>query len=70
MNQSIDISKILFLDIETASQHRSYDELSPTFQDLWKHKCKGILKIYDAPITDEAAATAYEDKAGIYAELG
>lgn len=70
MIDRIDLTKVLFLDIETVSGHRSYQELDETFQTLWKHKAKSILKQYDEPITDEQAAAAYTDKAGIYAEFG
>jgi 3'-5' exonuclease len=63
------LQKILFLDIETVSQKANYLEIDETFQELWKHKSRGILKKYDEPITDEEAANTYES-AGIYAEFG
>lgn len=63
------LQNILFLDIETVSQKATYLELDETFQGLWKHKSKSILKKYDEPVTDEEAANVYES-AGIYAEFG
>lgn len=70
MIDKIDITKVLFLDIETVSGQRAYEDLDETFQALWKIKAKSILKQYDTPITDEQAAATYTDKAGIYAEFG
>lgn len=70
MIDKFDITNILFLDIETVSSERSYDDLDDTFKALWKLKAKSILKQYDEPITDEQAAATYTDKAGIYAEFG
>ena len=70
MIDKIDITNVLFLDIETVSGHRSYDDLTPEFQKLWKLKCKSILRKYDEEITEEEAAKTYTDKAGIYAEFG
>ena len=65
----IDITNILFFDIETVPAHAQYSELDETWQYLWKHKAKSILKKYDEEITDEDAAGCYE-RAGIYAEFG
>ncbi|MEL6719676.1 MAG: ribonuclease H-like domain-containing protein [Bacteroidota bacterium] len=70
MLDRIDISKVLFLDIETVSEQASYDDLSERFQELWKLKCRQIIRQYDVPIEDEQAAELYIEKAGIYAEFG
>ena len=70
MIDKIDITNVLFLDIETVSGHRSFDDLSEEFQKLWKLKCRSILKRYDEPITVEEARAAYTEKAGIFAEFG
>ena len=61
----IDFSKILFLDIETASQHKDYGQLSERMQKLWDHKAEQIAK------GDESATPEllYE-RAAIYAEFG
>ena len=34
----IDFSKILFLDIETVSQQKTYDQLNERMQKLWDKK--------------------------------
>ena len=61
----IDFSKILFLDIETVSQEKSFDQLSERLQKLWAHKAEQIGK------GDEGATpeSLYE-RAAIYAEFG
>jgi len=70
MLDHVNLGAVLFLDIETVSEQPNYDGLDDNFKKLWKLKCRGILKKYDEPITEEEAAEAYMDKAGIYAEFG
>jgi 3'-5' exonuclease len=69
MLELIDINNILFFDIETVPAYKTYADLDETWQYLWKHKAKSILKKGDEPVTDEEAAGCYE-RAGIYAEFG
>jgi len=38
----IDITKILFLDIETVPQYASYDEVPEEERELWEHKSKRL----------------------------
>jgi uncharacterized protein YprB with RNaseH-like and TPR domain len=59
------LSKILFLDIETTPQHSQYELLDPASKELWDHKSKFLIK---DPILDQPG-TIYE-RAGIYAEFG
>ena len=61
----IDFSKILFLDIETVSQEKSYDQLSERMQKLWLHKAEQLNR--DNP---ELTPADIYDRAGIYAEFG
>lgn len=61
----IDFSKILFLDIETVSQKKSYDQLSERMQKLWSHKAEQLNR----DNTELTPADMY-DRAGIYAEFG
>lgn len=70
MIEQIDLSKVLFLDIETVSEQANYDELSDRFKELWKLKCRQLLRQYDEPIEEEQAAETYIDKAAIFAEFG
>ncbi|MFM2266596.1 MAG: hypothetical protein RL757_36 [Bacteroidota bacterium] len=69
MLNHIEITQILFLDIETVPIVPSYNGLDETFQSLWKQKSRSILKKYDEEVTDEEAASVF-DRAGIYAEFG
>lgn len=70
MVEHIDLSKTLFLDIETVCEQPDYSALSETFQELWKLKCRQLARQYDVPIEDEQAAELYIDKAAIFAEFG
>jgi len=67
---TIDISNVLFLDIETVSAQNHYLELNDDFKYLWRIKCKQILRQYEEEVKEEEAATLYSEKAGIYAEFG
>lgn len=61
--KSINTEKILFLDIETAPQYPSYNEIPDSFKKLWDLKAKRLLTENDTP------ADVYK-QAGIYAEFG
>ena len=60
---SIDLTKILFLDIETVSQHVSVSELSEAELALWNKKSQ---RLREEDMSDE---DLYK-KAGIFAEFG
>jgi len=59
---NIDREKILFLDIETAPQYPSYEDIPDSFRKLWEDKANKKYK-------DESTEHAYQH-AGIYAEYG
>ena len=61
----IDFSKILFLDIETVSHEKSFDQLSEQMQSLWVKKAELIRKG-----DEEASPESLYDRAAIYAEFG
>ncbi|MCF8362229.1 MAG: 3'-5' exonuclease [Prolixibacteraceae bacterium] len=63
MLENINIETILFIDIETAPLHASYDELSEKMQKLWDKKAAYFLSEGQTP------AEVYE-RAGIYSEFG
>jgi 3'-5' exonuclease len=69
MIDSIDITNILFLDIETVPGHAKFDDLDENFKYLWGLKARAILKKYDEPLTFDEIEGAYE-KAGMFAEFG
>ncbi len=59
------IKNLLFIDIETASIVKSYDELSPRMQKLWQHKASFLKND-----NDQTAQDLYFERAAIYAEFG
>ena len=61
----IDFSKILFLDIETVSQEKTFDELSERMQGLWAKKSELIGKG-----DEDASPESLYERAAIYAEFG
>jgi len=60
-----DLSKILFLDIETVSQEKDYEHLSERMQKLWAKKADQLNR--DNP---ELSPADIYDRAAIYAEFG
>ena len=70
MIDDIDVTKVLFLDIETVSGAATYDDLTDTFKYLWGLKAPGVLKRYGQELEEEETAAAYVDKAAIFAEFG
>lgn len=66
MIQNIDLSKILFLDIETVSEKSEFGALDPNFQKLWAHKSRQFV---DDNTDMEAVGKSYKDKAGIFSEF-
>lgn len=66
MIQNIDLSKILFLDIETVSEKSEFGELDANFQKLWAHKSRQFV---DDNTDMEAVSQSYQGKAGIFAEF-
>ena len=60
-----DFSKILFLDIETVSQKKTFDDLNERMQALWAKKAELIGKG-----DEEASPENLYERAAIYAEFG
>lgn len=58
-------NNILFLDIETASQHESFKSLPTAWRELWNSKAEGLMRYH----IGETAESLYS-RAGIYAEFG
>ena len=63
----IDVTNVLFLDIETVCGVSNFEELDPTMQVLWADKAS---KIERRELTDEEISQLYKDRAAIYAEFG
>ncbi len=69
MLDNIDITKILFFDIETVPGAETHDALDETWKGLWAHKAQSILRKTAADMTESDASDVY-NRAGIYAEFG
>lgn len=72
---NIDLTKILFLDIECVSEKAHFDELEPRLQYLWHRKAKSLGTLPKDADEESAEykialAQSYRDKAAIYAEFG
>jgi predicted PolB exonuclease-like 3'-5' exonuclease len=66
-----DLSKILFLDIETVPQTESLAEMPDDLAHLWEEKFELIRKRMPEKYADDAdAAGGFASSAGIYAEFG
>ena len=57
------VTNILFLDIETVSQHPTFHQLDERFQRLWEKKAKALK-------ADNPPEESYPERAAIYAEFG
>jgi len=60
----MDLSKILFLDIETVSQHKSFSDGSAEYQKLWEEKARFMLS------DEQPTAEDVYGRAAIFAEFG
>ncbi|MCX7955269.1 MAG: ribonuclease H-like domain-containing protein [Bacteroidales bacterium] len=63
---SIPIDKVIFIDIETVPQYRSFEELPEAYKKLWTIKTQQLNKYRDEPLSPEESY----DNAGIYSEYG
>ena len=63
------LSKTLFIDIETVSEYKSYFELSDRYKKLWQRKAKSIEKLTE-DISEDDYERIYKDRAAIFAEFG
>jgi len=64
MLQKIDLSQVLFLDIETVPEMENFKDLSPTKKELFASKTAYQRK------TDELSPEDFYNRAGIWAEFG
>ena len=66
-----DLTKIMFLDIETVPAKADFSELSVELAHLWEEKYNLIQKRMPEKYSDEtSAAQAFAQSAGIYSEFG
>jgi len=69
---TLDLANVLFLDIETVSQEKSFDKLTEKQQELWRKKISKTqwFSTEYRVESDETIAQSYSKRAGIYAEFG
>jgi hypothetical protein len=70
MLPGIDPEKVLFVDIETVSQHPEYKLVPEAAKPLWQQKGAWFARQNNVEWNDETASSIYQDKAAIYAEFG
>lgn len=63
----MNIKNILFVDIETVSEKKDFDELPSEMKDFWKNKSKYWMK--EEVVSETEVSEIYNNKAGIYAEF-
>ena len=63
----LDLSRTLFIDIETVSEKANYNDLDDNFRKLWAKKSGLITREQD--LSEEDIAKSYNDKAGIFSEF-
>ena len=63
MLQKLNLERILFLDIETVPEEKSYHSLDETKRELWEQKSRYQRK-------EEISAEDFYERAGIWAEFG
>ena len=68
MDASLDLSSILFFDIETVSGEASLDEVPEALADMWRDKAPRIMRVEE--LDEEEVFNAYMDKSAIFAEFG
>ncbi len=71
MLESIQLSNVLFLDLETVSAKATFKELPERMQGHWRKKCRFILRLPpDQEPAEEQVIETFTEKAAIYAEFG
>lgn len=64
------LQHILFLDVETVSQHREFNGMDDHGKHLWQQKIGFMARRDDHAWADEDYAQSYKERAAIYAEFG
>lgn len=67
--EQIDLTQVLFLDIETVSAYPSFADQPEAFQELWKLRSRQWAP-QETMADEEIWPALYREKAGIYAEFG
>jgi DNA polymerase elongation subunit (family B) len=70
MLETLNLLNVLFLDIETVSTVKKYDDLSEDFKYLWGIKARQLARKKEEDMEEGEVEALYQEKAGIYAEFG
>ncbi len=71
MLENIQISKVLFVDLETVSATADFENLDDRLRDHWRKKSRFVLRVAAGEeLSDDMIIKSYEEKAAIYAEFG
>ena len=70
MYDFIPLDQVLFIDIETVSEHDQLAAADEEMRHLWQQKASRFTTARDAEWTDELAGQLYEQRAAIHAEFG
>lgn len=71
MLENIQISKVLFVDLETVSATADFEDLDHRLQEHWRKKSRFVLRVAaEEDLSNEMIMQSYEQKAAIYAEFG
>ncbi|NNE28093.1 MAG: 3'-5' exonuclease [Saprospiraceae bacterium] len=70
MLPTFELTKVLFLDIETVSNFKEYGELDEDWKSLWATKANALARGRQEPLEEKAVADKYTDRGAIYSEFG
>lgn len=68
--KSSSLRNTLFIDIETVSGSRNYQEMTPEMQYFWNRKARQFATDKFKEMTPDEIALSYKDKAAIFSEFG
>ncbi len=63
MLDNLKLHRVIFIDIETVSQKKEFNQLSKEWKSLWERKSSYLAR-------EEESPESVYNKAGIYAEFG
>lgn len=66
---SENLKRILFVDIETATQYKEYEDIEDSMRPHWQKKVRRLVTAEEYPSFEEEFAALYHDKGAIYAEF-
>ena len=65
-----ELTKVLFLDIETVSNFKEYSHLDEDWKSLWTTKANALARGRETALEEDEVASKYQDRGAIYSEFG